>query len=123
MTKDDCTKALDNWIKAIQSCNKETVLAQYGSDAVLVPTLSNEIRDSKEKISDYFDMFLAKKPSCECVQSFYSSLGPNQGALSGIYQFTFADQSTARARFTYVFQQQSDKTVIIHHHSSVMPEN
>ena len=36
-------------------------------------------------------MFLAKKPSCECVQSFYSSLGPNQGALSGIYQFTFAD--------------------------------
>jgi uncharacterized protein (TIGR02246 family) len=103
----------------------------YAPGAVLVPTLSNVVRNSRALITDYFVEFLKKNPSG--VINITPGQSPNVRLLagglavnSGIYTFTLtgADGVTRNvvARYTFVLQKFLDKWLIAEHHSSVMPE-
>ena len=65
--------------------------------------------------------FLAKVPSGQIDESnvrIFNDLAIN----SGIYTFKFADGSSVKARFTYVYKQDGANWLITEHHSSQMPE-
>ena len=111
---------LNNWIQAIQTEDPKQVIPLYDKTAILVPTLSNKVCNTQEKIKAYFDHFLQKKPKCtinECHIQTIESLG----IASGIYTFTVQDQTTVQARYSFVFSLQTTK--ILNHHSSMMPES
>ena len=61
----DIKKALDNWVSAVESGNPQTVANLYDSKSVLLPTLSNIIKDSPEKRLEYFKRF-ATLPQLKC---------------------------------------------------------
>ncbi|MEK9657795.1 MAG: DUF4440 domain-containing protein [bacterium] len=110
---------LDAWISAIQSHNPDTVLSLYDPEAVLLPTVSNQIRFTQEERRDYFLHFLAKKPQCKVVSVHSQSLSTDREAIGGIYHFSFADGTEAKARYSFVFDSDG---LIYHHHSSLLPE-
>ncbi len=67
----DCVKVnkaqiealFDKWNESLKTGNAQTVSENYLSDAVLLPTVSNKARLTDAERVDYFEHFLAKKPT------------------------------------------------------------
>ena len=119
--EEDILDLFDQWNKALQTGIPEKVVSLYERDAILLPTLSNNVRHSHDEIKDYFVHFLAKDPVGNIDESnirIFDDIAIN----SGIYTFSFKDGSSAQARFTFVYRKNNEAWKIIEHHSSLLPE-
>jgi hypothetical protein len=107
------------WQDAIKTGKVDIVVALYAFNAVLVPTLSNDVRNDPNELSDYFRGFLNKQPSVELIEGhprLYGDIGIN----SGLYKFKFgSSQKEAFARFSFVYQWSGTDWLIVEHHSSL----
>ncbi|QBX79687.1 SgcJ/EcaC family oxidoreductase [Citrobacter tructae] len=125
----DCVKVdnaqiealFDKWNASLQTGNAKTVSDNYLSDAVLLPTVSNKARLTDAERVDYFEHFLAKKPTGK-IDTRTIRLGCNKAIDTGTYTFTFADKSTVSARYTFTYAWDGKEWKISTHHSSAMPE-
>lgn len=115
----------DAWNQALQSGDPEQVASLYAPDAVLLPTVSNQVRRNRQEIKDYFQMFLTRRPKGRIDWSnirIFDDIAIN----SGIYTFELSPPGEApisvQARYTFVYHWSGERWLIIEHHSSVMPE-
>ncbi len=117
--------ALNTWIELVSKHGVESVVNLYADDGVLLGTFSDEIRQGKDKIREYFEFFLNKKPNATVVDFKKHVVDDSNYSVNGFYDFEVDDQDGARqisrARFTFVFQKQNGVFKILSHHSSVMP--
>lgn len=111
----------DRWNDSLKTGDAKKVAANYLSDAVLLPTVSNKVRLTEAERVDYFEHFLEKKPVGK-IDTRTVRLGCNEATDSGTYTFTFADNSTVSARYTYAYAWDGKEWKIATHHSSAMPE-
>lgn len=114
-------KLFDRWNASLQTGDAKKVAANYLSDAVLLPTVSNQVRLTDAERVDYFEHFLASKPVGK-IDSRTIRLGCNKAIDTGTYTFTFGDKSTVSARYTYTYAWDGKDWKISSHHSSAMPE-
>lgn len=129
MSAPDCVKVdnaqiealFDKWNASLKTGNAKTVSENYLSDAVLLPTVSNKARLTDAERIDYFEHFLAKKPTGK-IDTRTIRLGCNKAIDTGTYTFTFADKSTVSARYTFTYAWDGKEWKISTHHSSAMPE-
>lgn len=116
----------ERWNGALQTGNAQAVVDLYASDAVLQPTVSNQVRTTPAQIKDYFEHFLALKPVGQINYREIRQLGRNVAMDSGVYTFTLtgADGRSrqVQARYTFVYEQEGGQWKILNHHSSAMPE-
>ncbi|WOJ92669.1 SgcJ/EcaC family oxidoreductase [Congregibacter variabilis] len=122
MTEVDVMKFFQRWNDALATGNPDAVTGLYAEDAILLPTVSNQVRHNHEEIRDYFVNFLAKKPEGVIEEANIRFLADGLAINSGVYTFTFGDQSTVTARFTYLYRKIDGHWKIVEHHSSAMPE-
>ena len=122
MTHDEVVGLFDTWNAALATLDPDSVTALYADDAVLLPTVSNQVRHNHEEIRDYFVSFLQKKPQGVIDESNVSVLSETHATNSGVYTFTFGDGSSVTARFSYLYVATADGWKILQHHSSAMPE-
>ena len=117
--------ALNTWIELISKHGVDEVVNLYAEDGVLLGTFSDEIRQGKEKIREYFEFFLNKKPHATFLNYKKHIIDNNNYSVNGFYDFEVDAQDGTRkishARFTFVFQKQDGVFKILSHHSSVMP--
>ncbi|PNH09721.1 hypothetical protein TSOC_003636 [Tetrabaena socialis] len=120
------------WNAALATLNASKVAALYAPTAVLLPTVSNKVRNTRAEIENYFVSFLKRKPQ-SVIDSIAGSspnirfLAPDVAINSGTYVFALTNAETGvvsniHARFTYVYKKYGDYWLIEDHHSSVMPE-
>ena len=100
MTHDEVVGLFDTWNAALATLDPDSVTALYADDAVLLPTVSNQVRHNHEEIRDYFVSFLQKKPQGVIDESNVSVLSETHATNSGVYTFTFGDGSSVTARFS-----------------------
>ncbi|WP_231626567.1 SgcJ/EcaC family oxidoreductase [Streptomyces apocyni] len=125
-TKKEIAALFDQWNAALQTGDAEKVADLYAKDAVLLPTLSPEVRTDRAGIVDYMEHFLAKKPKGEIVQSEINILDRNSAIDAGLYNFHLTDPETgeksiAEARYTYEYEKCGGTWKIVNHHSSMVP--
>ena len=121
MNSSEIVSLLTEWNDTLQTGDAKKVCTLYESDGILLPTVSNQVRHNHAEMEDYFDHFLTKEPSCTVDESNVRIFG--QLAInSGIYSFTFKDESVVQARFTFVYRFNGNRWMIVEHHSSRMPE-
>ncbi|WP_406458301.1 SgcJ/EcaC family oxidoreductase [Streptomyces sp. NBC_01622] len=126
-SKKQIAALFDGWNAALQTGDPKKVANRYASDAVLLPTVSNEIRTDRPEIVDYFEHFLPNKPVGKKIETIVNVLDSNSAIDTGIYEFTLTDPDTGakrvvEARYTYEYEKRGGKWLIVNHHSSVMPE-
>ena len=122
MNDADVLGLFDQWNTALSTLNPDTVTALYADNAVLLPTVSNQVRHNHEEIRDYFVGFLQKSPQGVVDEFNVNILSDTHATNSGIYTFTFGDGSKVSARFSYLYVASDDGWKILQHHSSAMPE-
>ncbi|MFF7447361.1 MULTISPECIES: SgcJ/EcaC family oxidoreductase [unclassified Streptomyces] len=126
-TRAEIAAQFDGWNKALRTGDPETVAARYGTDAVLLPTVSNKVRSNHGAIVDYFEHFLKNKPVGKKIETHVNILDHNSALDSGVYEFTLTDPDTGekrvvKARYTYEYEKRDGEWKIVNHHSSAMPE-
>ena len=112
------------WNNALQTGDAKTVAALYTDDAVLLPTVSNLPRTTAREIEDYFTHFLQKNP-VGTVRQRNIKQGCNKLTDAGIYDFVITSKGKKEivpARYTFVYEFRNNEWKIVHHHSSMMPE-
>ncbi|MEV4439776.1 SgcJ/EcaC family oxidoreductase [Streptomyces sp. NPDC049577] len=120
-------KALfDRWNAALATGDARRVADLYAPDAVLLPTVSPEIRTTRAGIVDYFEHFLEGKPVGTVQERFINIPNRNTAIDTGLYRFTLTNEdgstSEVDARYTFVYELRGDDWLIVNHHSSKVPE-
>ena len=111
----------ESWNQALATDDPAQVAQLYGVHALLLPTLSSELRETPEAITDYFNSFLARHPSGS-VTHRQIRLDCNGAVDAGTYRFTLHDpEATVEARYTFVYGLEDGQWRILHHHSSLLP--
>ncbi|HLP91184.1 MAG TPA: SgcJ/EcaC family oxidoreductase [Nostocaceae cyanobacterium] len=114
----------DQWNQSLQTGDPNKVADNYAKDAVLLPTVSNQVRNTREKIVDYFVGFLQNKP-VGVINEKNVRIYCDKAINSGIYTFTLTNNGQTQqvpARYTFVYRKIGDKWLIVDHHSSKLPE-
>lgn len=112
----------DQWNEALETGDPHKVVARYAERSLLLPTVSNKPRFSAAEKEDYFQHFLADKPT-GAVNVRLIEIGCNTAVDSGLYTFSFAATGQqVKARYTYTYKWTGDQWLITSHHSSAMPE-
>jgi len=116
---------LDTWLKAISVGNASEVVKLYAEDAVLLPTLAADIKNTAELRKGYFDHFTALPKLKGVIDEVQTSVFHDVATNSGLYTFTYEKDGkvvTVPARFTYVYEKTPEGWKIVEHHSSALPE-
>ena len=121
MSTHDILALFEQWNAALQTGDPKQVVSLYETNAILLPTVSNQVRHNHAEIEDYFVNFLAKGPVGKIDESNVRSFG-DIAINSGVYTFSFKDGAQVQARFSYVYRWNGQAWKIIEHHSSAMPE-
>jgi uncharacterized protein (TIGR02246 family) len=128
VTKTQVLALFDQWNAALQTGDPKKVADLYAKDAVLLPTVSNQVRTDRAGIVDYFEHFLQNKPKGTKTESVVNVLDRDTVIDTGVYEFELTDhdtgaKSTVKARYTYAYEKQPNgKWLIVNHHSSKMPQ-
>lgn len=121
-TKQEEVAALfDRWNASLATGNPAAVDANYAPDAVLLPTLSSEIRTTSKARVDYFAHLLTHKPSAH-IDFREIKIDCNTAIDTGNYTLSFEDGSKVAARYTFTYRWHDGKWLISSHHSSRKPE-
>ncbi|MCB8890178.1 nuclear transport factor 2 family protein [Vreelandella malpeensis] len=117
---------LNEWMQAINSADVEALLSLYDENAVLIPTFSNRISDTREKHRDYFER-LGARPGLSITLHektvIVQEVSETIAALTGLYNWRFevdGELLNFEARFSYLVDLSKDAP-ILHHHSSQIP--
>lgn len=116
----------DRWNASLATLDPAKVTANYASDAVLLPTVSNTPRTDSASIQSYFVDFLKKHPQGK-IDTRTVRIGCNTATDVGTYTFTIdgkapGEKQIVKARYSYIYVYRGKKWLIAHHHSSAMPE-
>jgi len=115
---------LGQWLQRLAGQDPEHLAALYAPDAVLLPTISDQVARTPADIIDYFLHFMTGKPEGRLLDGTVRVMG-DVAVHSGIYRFTMTaleGRPELDARFTFVYQRIADEWKIVAHHSSAMPE-
>lgn len=122
MSNDSVMSLFDDWNAALQNGDPKKVAELYETNGILLPTVSNKVRHNREEVEDYFTHFCKKGPIGTIDEANIRSYG-DIAINSGIYTFTFRDNTVVQARYTFVYRWNGQTWKIIEHHSSQMPES
>ncbi|MGI5427511.1 SgcJ/EcaC family oxidoreductase [Streptomyces sp. CA-179760] len=128
VTRTQVLGLFDTWNAALLTGDPENVADLYAKDAVLLPTVSDNVRTDRAEIVDYFEHFLRNKPHGKKIESVVNVLDRDTVIDTGVYEFALTDpksgeKSDVKARYTYAYEKQPNGTwLIVNHHSSKMPE-
>lgn len=115
----------ERWNQSLQTGDAAVVTANYASNAVLLPTVSNKVRTNHSEIEDYFVHFLELNPYGRIDQR-HITIKNDIAIDTGIYTFEITkndERKQVQARYNFVYERQSDgEWLIVNHHSSAMPE-
>ena len=117
---------LEQWMQAVNEGDVESLLGLYDENAVLIPTFSNRLLNTPEKLRDYFEKLGSREELSIALHEktlIIQKLGNQIYSLSGIYNWRFAvdgELLNFEARFSYLIDI-SKANPILHHHSSQIP--
>jgi uncharacterized protein (TIGR02246 family) len=126
ITDNQVAELFDRWNASLATKNPDAVIANYASDATLLPTVQNGPLVGPAAMRDYFVHFLALSPEGKIDQRVIH-IGCNIAYDIGLYTFTVdGDQPGIRkqlkARYTFIYAPEHGKWLIVHHHSSATPK-
>lgn len=117
---------LDRWMQAVNHGDVEALLGLYDPQAVLIPTFSNRLLNTPEKLRDYFEKLGSREELSIALHEktlLVQELPGRLFTLGGIYNWRFmvdGELLNFEARFSYAVDLARPRP-ILHHHSSQIP--
>ncbi len=120
--------AYTDWCSAVgKAKGRASVMVKfYAPDATLLPTLSPKILVNRHNGLDAYFIKFTGTPNIQCMpEKLVTQLYGDIAINSGLYNFSYTEKDgktkTIAARFTFVYQLDNKKWLIVSHHSSILP--
>ena len=117
-------ETIHNWLNTVSKHNSNDIINLYTIDGVLLGTLADEIKKGRERVIEYFNEFVKKKPSGK-ITSIFTQEHEDFAIVDGTYTFRLINDENEinflPARFTFVLKNVDGKWLIATHHSSKQP--
>jgi uncharacterized protein (TIGR02246 family) len=114
------------WEAALATQEPKTVAALFTADAILEPTVSNDIRSTPAEVEAYFVNFLKLSPKPTINERYTEVLDENTALDAGVWTFDLTRDGKPEwvtARFSFIWEKGADGIWRIQLlHSSLMPE-
>lgn len=124
-TEAEVSANFDAWNNALATKDPKTVAALFAPDAILEPTVSNQIRDTPAEVEAYFADFLKLSPVAAINERYIRVLDENTAIDAGVWTFDLMSDGQSNwvtARYTFVWERIDGAWKIQLLHSSAMPE-
>lgn len=115
----------DRWKAALATKDPKTVTALFAPNAVLEPTVSNDIRETPAEVEAYFVDFLKLSPAPTLNERKITVLDENTAMDTGIWTFDLVRNGKPEfvtARYSFVWEKIGADWKIQLLHSSLLPE-
>jgi len=118
---------IESWMRHVNEGDIESLLKLYDHGALLIPTFSNRLLNTPEKLREYFERLSSREELSIALHEktviTQETKDKNVFMVGGIYNWRFAvdgELLNFEARFSYVMDI-SQSNPILHHHSSQIP--
>jgi len=118
---------IESWMRHVNEGDIESLLKLYDHGALLIPTFSNRLLNTPEKLREYFEKLSSREELSIALHEktviTQETKDKNVFMVGGIYNWRFAvdgELLNFEARFSYVMDI-SQSNPILHHHSSQIP--
>jgi len=125
----DIKKAYQDWCAAIGTAkgNPQDVVKFYAPGATLLATFSSTIlKNTDNGLDPYFKKLTSHKDIKCTTDSIITKVNHDMGFNTGFYTFSYVESDGSKkvvpARFTFVYEKENQKWMIVNHHSSVVPK-
>ncbi len=123
--KSEIAQLFDRWNASLKTGKASEVVKNYAPNAILLPTVSNQVRHNRTQIKQYFEQFLKLQP-VGTMKEENIKIFCDVAIVSGRYDINLRKNGKpeqVKARYTFVYQKIGNNWLIQEHHSSEMPEN
>lgn len=116
---------LKQWMHYVNTHNVGGLLSLYDEQAVLIPTFSNRLLNSPEKIREYFERLGGRDELSIALHEktlISQAVKQDMHSLCGIYCWRFAidgELFSFEARFSYLLNLAAGKPILQHHSSQI----
>lgn len=128
-SKNEVKKAYEEWCASIGTAkgNPQEMVKYYAPGATLLATYSSTIlKNTDHGLDDYFKKFTGHKDIKCTTDKLITKVNHDMGFNTGYYTFSFVEsdgnKKVVPARFTFVYEKENQKWMIVNHHSSVVPK-
>jgi uncharacterized protein (TIGR02246 family) len=121
----EIARNFDRWAAALATKDPKTVAALFAPNAILEPTVSNEIRTTPARVEAYFVDFLKLSPKPTINERHIEVLDRNTALEAGVWTFDLTRDGTpswVTARYSFIWEKIGGQWKIQLLHSSMMPE-
>lgn len=121
----DVAAALDAWKAAVESGDLKDIMKLYDKNAMMISTFAQAPLTKRSEIEDYFKKVVVnegiKVDILESHPRVFGAMATNDGR----YELSYTQEGeevNIPARFTFVYQLQNGKWLIVDQHASQMPD-
>lgn len=121
----DVGQALTTWKAAVESGKLKDVMKLYDKKAMMIPTFAQSPLTKYEQIQEYYKVVLANEGIHVEILESHPRIFGDIAIDDGRYELSYiqeGEEVSVPARFTFVYQLEGGKWLIIDHHASQMPD-
>ena len=115
----------ERWKAALATKDPKIVAGLFRADAILAPTVSNDVRTTPQEVEAYFVDFLKLSPKPTLNERYLDVLDDTIILDAGVWTFVLTRNGNPEfvtARYSFVWEREGEDWKIQLLHSSLMPE-
>ena len=116
--------ALENWKEAVEGGDAEAIVRLYDKKAIMISTFVQNPITSNAALLGYYKKVVANPDVRVEIEEEHPRKFGNMAVNTGRYVLSYTQEGEeviVPARFSFTYQLQGKKWVIVDHHSSAMP--
>lgn len=116
--------ALDAWKQAVEGGDADAILALYDRNAIMISTFVQQPITRRAELLAYYKKVVANPDVRVEIQETHPRRFGNVAVNTGRYTLSYTQEGeevVVPARFSFVYQLQGGRWVIVDHHSSAVP--
>ncbi len=120
----EVSSALDAWTQAVEGGDAQAIVALYDKSAIMISTFVQQPITKNSDLLSYYKKVVANPDvRVEILETHPRRFG-NMAVNTGRYTLSYTQEGeevVVPARFSFVYQLQGARWVIVDHHSSAIP--
>lgn len=120
----DVDSALMEWKEAVEGGDAEAIVRLYDKKAIMISTFVQQPITSREVLLAYYKKVVANPDVRVEIEEEHPRKFGNMAVNTGRYVLSYTQEGeevVVPARYSFVYQLQGKKWVIVDHHSSAVP--